>query len=157
MSITTSIPDNISFTTPMSSLKKIQSDSKSIPSAIQTHSSKMFRIVEQSIAKLEVQNTTTPIFHATTVDKPSFITQSVPDDVKSTIPAPVHDSICNNNVIDPVTLFNLNISTNDNTIDLTNLATAVTTAVSISSPVTMINFVNFTPHDIKQYIHSILT
>ena len=156
MSITTSIPDNISFTTPMSSLKKIQSDSKSIPSAIQTHSSKMFRIVEQSIAKLEVQNTTTPIFHATTVDKPSFITQSVPDDVKSTIPAPVHDSICNNNVKDPVTLSNLNISTNDNTIDLTKLTTAVATAVSISSPVMMLKFENLTPHYIKKYIHSIL-
>ena len=72
MSITTSIPDNISFTTPMSSLKKIQSDSKSIPSAIQTHSSKMFRIVEQRIAQLEAQNTTAPILHAIDVDKSSF-------------------------------------------------------------------------------------
>ena len=91
MSITTSIPDNISFTTPMPSLKKLHSDSKSITSAIQTHSSKMFRIVEQSIAQLEAQNTTAPILHATTVDKPSFKTQSVPDHIKSVLSAPVHD------------------------------------------------------------------
>jgi len=56
-------------------------------------------------------------------------------------------------MIDHVKLSNLNISTNDNTIDLTNLATAV----SISSPVTMLKFGNFTPRDIKQYIHSVLT
>ena len=94
MSITTSIPDNISFTTPMPSLKKLHSDSKSITSAIQTHSSKMFRIVEQSIAQLEAQNTTAPILHATTVNTPSLYTQLVPDHGKSTIPAPVYDSTC---------------------------------------------------------------
>ena len=74
MSTTTSIPDNISFTTPMPSLKKaqsIQSDSTSTTSIIQTYSSKMFRIMEQNIAQLEAQNTTAPILHATAVDKPS--------------------------------------------------------------------------------------
>ena len=68
MSTTTSIPDNISFTIPMPSLKKsqyTQSDSKSTTSTIQTQSSKMFRIMEQRIAQLESQNTTAPILHAT--------------------------------------------------------------------------------------------
>ena len=60
-------------------------------------------------------------------------------------------------MIDPVKLSNLNISTNDNTIDLTNLTTAVPTAVTISSPVATLKFRIFTPHDIKQYLHSILT
>ena len=59
-------------------------------------------------------------------------------------------------MIDPVKLYNSNISTNDNTIDLTKLTTAVATAVSISSPVMMLKFENFTPHYIKKYIHSIL-
>ena len=156
MSTTTSIPDNISFTIPMPSLKKsqcTQSDSKSTTSTIQTQSSKMFRIMEQRTAQLESQNTTAPILHATDVDKPSLSTQSVLDHIKSTIPAVVYDSICNNNMIDPVKLYNSNISTNDNTIDLTKLTTAVATAVSISSPVMILKFENFTPHYIKK-IHS---
>ena len=92
MSTTTSIPNNISFTIPMRSLKKsqyTQSDSKSTTSTIQTQSSKMFRIMEQRIAQLESQNTTAPILHATDVDKPSLSTQSVLDHIKSIIPAPV--------------------------------------------------------------------
>ena len=113
--------------------------------------------MEQRIAFLEVQQTTTPILHTTTVDKPSFNTQSVPDHIKSIISAPVHDLTCNNNMVDPVKLYNLNVSTNNNTIDVTNLVTAVATAVSISNPIIILKFGNFAHYDIKQYIHSILT
>ena len=60
-------------------------------------------------------------------------------------------------MVDPVKLSNLNASTKNNTIDLTNLATAVATAVSISNPVIILKFGNFTHYDIKQNIHSILT
>ena len=60
-------------------------------------------------------------------------------------------------MIQPVNLSNLNIFKNDNTIDLKNLATTAATTVFISSPVTMLKYGNFTPRDIKQYIHSILT
>ena len=117
----------------------------------------MFRIVEQRIAQLEAQNTTALVLYATDVGKPFLNTQSVPDNAKSTIPAPVHASTCTNHMIYPVKFSNLNIFTNDNIIGLSNLATAVATAVSISSPVTMFKLGNFTPRDIKQYIHSILT
>ena len=160
MSITTSIPDNILFTTPMPSLKKsqyIQSDSKSTTSTIQTHISKMFRIAEKRIAQLEAQNTTAPILNAIAVDKPSFNAQSLSDHIKSTISAPIHDSTCNNNMVDPVQLSNLNISTNNDTIGLTNRAIVVATAVSIYSSVTMLKYGNLTSHDIKQCIHSVLT
>ena len=51
----------------------------------------MFKIVEQKIAQLEAQNTTAPTLHATDVNKPLLNTQSVPDCVKSSIPAPVLD------------------------------------------------------------------
>ena len=61
----------------------------------------MFRIMEQRIALLEVQNTTAPILYTTAVDKPSLNIQSLPDHVKSTISILVHDSTCNNNMIDP--------------------------------------------------------
>ena len=64
---------------------------------------------------------------------------------------------CNNMMVDHVKLFNLNLSTNNNTIDLTNLATAVAIVVSISNLVAILKFGSFTPHDIKQYIHSVLT
>ena len=123
---------------------------------MQTHVSKMFRVMEQIIAQLEAQKITTPILHATAVGKLLFNTQSVPDHSKSTIPAIVHDSTCKNNMVDPVKLSNLNIFTNNNTIDLTNLVTTVATVVTISSTVTMLKFENFTPYDIKQYIHSVL-
>ena len=60
-------------------------------------------------------------------------------------------------MVDHVKLFNLNLSTNNNTIDLTNLATVVAIVVSISNLVAILKFGSFTPHDIKQYIHSVLT
>ena len=61
----------------------------------------MFRIMEQRIAQLEAQNTTTPILHVIAVDTTSLNTQSVLDHVKSIIPALVYNSTCNNNMIDP--------------------------------------------------------
>ena len=109
----------------------------------------MFRIMEQRIALLEVQNTTAPIIYTIAVDKPSLNIQSLPDHVKSTISILVNDSTCNNNMIDPVKLYNLNTSANDNTIDFTTLVTAVVAVVSISSPVTMLKSGNFAHHDIK--------
>ena len=42
-------------------------------------------------------------------------------------------------------------------IDLTDLDTAVATAVSILTPVTVLKFGNFLPNDIKQYLYTVLT
>ena len=42
-------------------------------------------------------------------------------------------------------------------IDLTDLDTAVATAVSILTPVIVLKFGNFLPNDIKQYLYTVLT